>query len=37
MHVDDLIIYAVINNDKNDKIKFRNELDEIINWVINGN
>ena len=32
MYADDLTIYAVVNNNE-DKNKFRNELNELVNWA----
>ena len=32
MYADDLTIYAVVNNNE-DKNKFQNELNELVNWA----
>ena len=32
MYADDLTIYAIINND-DDRIKFQNELNNLVSWA----
>ena len=36
MYADDLTIYAIINNNNNDRIELQNELDLFYEWCSNG-
>ena len=33
MYADDLIIYAIIKNDDDNRIKLQNELNNLVNWA----